>query len=137
MERDCEIIQEQTGNTLFMTNGKIGTTDSFLYPFPGIVIGRKGAYRGVHFSDTPFYVIDTAFYLRPRINDLDVKFAYYQLLTVDINYMDSGSAIPSTSREDFMDLDVLLPPPRTKIHRLNPQPAWMTRQTCYTARIKP
>ena len=95
---------------VYGTNGKIGTTDSFLYPFPGIVIGRKGAYRGVHFSDTPFYVIDTAFYLRPRINDLDVKFAYYQLLTVDINYMDSGSAIPSTSREDFYDLDVLLPP---------------------------
>lgn len=95
---------------VYGTNGKIGTTDIFLSPFPGIVIGRKGAYRGVHFSSTPFYVIDTAFYLKPRINDLDMKFAYYHLLTVDINYMDSGSAIPSTSREDFYDLDVLLPP---------------------------
>ena len=94
---------------VYGTNGKIGTADNFLCPFPGIVIGRKGAYRGVHFSSTPFYVIDTAFYLNPKVNDLDMKFAYYHLLTVDINYMDSGSAIPSTSREDFYDLDISLP----------------------------
>lgn len=101
---------------VYGTNGKIGTTDSFLCPLPGIVIGRKGAYRGVHFSRTPFYVIDTAFYLKPKINDLDMQFAYYHLLTVDINFMDSGSAIPSTSREDFYDLNIPLPPlPEQKI----------------------
>ena len=94
---------------VFGTNGKIGTTDSFLCPHPSIIIGRKGAYRGVHFSSTPFYVIDTAFYLKPKTNHLDMRFAYYHLLTVDINYMDSGSAIPSTSRDDFYDLDILLP----------------------------
>ena len=95
---------------VFGTNGKIGTTNSYVCPYPSIIIGRKGAYRGVHFSSTPFYVIDTAFYLKPKINNLDMTFAYYHLRTVDINYMDSGSAIPSTSREDFYDLDILLPP---------------------------
>ncbi len=95
---------------VYGTNGKIGTSDVFLCSYPGIIIGRKGAYRGVHFSNNPFYVIDTAFYLNPKVADLNMKFAYYQLLTVDINYMDSGSAIPSTSREDFYDLDIMLPP---------------------------
>ena len=33
-----------------------------------------------------------------------------QLLTQDINLMDSGSAIPSTSREDFYALPVRVPP---------------------------
>lgn len=97
---------------VYGTNGKIGTTDNFLSDHAGIVIGRKGAYRGVHYSATPFYVIDTAFYLKPKVKNLEMKFAYYQLLTVDINYMDSGSAIPSTSREDFYDLDILLPSPQ-------------------------
>lgn len=95
---------------VYGTNGMIGTTDNYLYPFPGIIIGRKGAYRGVHFSKTPFFVIDTAFYLKPKLEELDIKFSYYQLLTIDINLMDSGSAIPSTSREDFYDIDILLPP---------------------------
>jgi type I restriction enzyme S subunit len=95
---------------VYGTNGKIGTTDKVLCPTAGVIIGRKGAYRGIHFSTSPFYVIDTAFYLKLKIKDLDIKYAYYQLLTQDINYMDSGSAIPSTSREDFYALNIKLPP---------------------------
>ena len=76
---------------------------------PSVIIGRKGAYRGVHYSATPFFVIDTAFYLRPKV-EIDTRWAYYQLLTQDINGMDSGSAIPSTSREDFYGLPVKVPP---------------------------
>jgi type I restriction enzyme S subunit len=94
---------------VFGTNGPIGWNDKPLYPYPSVIIGRKGAYRGVHFSSNPFWVIDTAFYLKPKI-DLDIKWAYYQLLTQDINSLDSGSAIPSTTRESFYHLPVLLPP---------------------------
>jgi type I restriction enzyme, S subunit len=94
---------------VYGTNGVIGNTDKPLCVYPSVIIGRKGAYRGVHYSKTPFFVIDTAFYLKPSKADLDLKFAYYQLLTQNINEMDSGSAIPSTSREDFYNLDLLLP----------------------------
>jgi type I restriction enzyme S subunit len=70
---------------------------------------QKGAYRGVHFSHKPFYVIDTAFFVEPII-DINLKWAYYFLLTQDINGLDSGSAIPSTRREDFYALPVQVPP---------------------------
>ena len=95
---------------VYGTNGLIGYTDKPLYTHPSVIIGRKGAYRGVHYSDEPFFVIDTAFYLKPKRNTLDLKYAYYELLTQDINSMDSGSAIPSTSREDFYSLELSLPP---------------------------
>ncbi|NJN95813.1 MAG: restriction endonuclease subunit S [Anaerolineales bacterium] len=36
--------------------------------------------------------------------------SYYEILTYDINGMDSGSAIPSTSRDDFYRLPVKVPP---------------------------
>jgi type I restriction enzyme S subunit len=94
---------------VFGTNGAIGYTDECLCCSAGIIIGRKGAYRGVHYSSDPFFVIDTAFYLEPKYDTLDIKFAYYQLLTQDINGLDSGSAIPSTNREDFYNLSLLLP----------------------------
>ena len=94
---------------VFGTNGPIGFNDRPLCESAGIVIGRKGAYRGVHFSPEPFFVIDTAFYLKPK-TDLDLKWAYYELLRFDINGMDSGSAIPSTSRDDFYGIPVVLPP---------------------------
>jgi type I restriction enzyme S subunit len=39
-----------------------------------------------------------------------MRWAYYALLTQDINAMDSGSAIPSTSRDEFYRLPVAVPP---------------------------
>ena len=95
---------------VYGTNGLIGSNDSSLCDHPGVIVGRKGAYRGIHYSSKPFYVIDTAFYLKPKEKNLDLLFAYYELLTHDINSMDSGSAIPSTSREDFYNLPIKLPP---------------------------
>jgi type I restriction enzyme S subunit len=94
--------------TVFGTNGPIGRNTEALCSHPTVVIGRKGAYRGVHYSPEPCYVIDTAFYLEPKV-DLDMRWAYYQLLTLNINSMDSGSAIPSTSRGDFYSLPVRFP----------------------------
>jgi len=96
-------------NPVYGTNGRIGTTAEPLCKHPGIVIGRKGAYRGVHFCNSPFFVIDTAFYVEPKML-MEMRWAYYELLRLDINSMDSGSAIPSTSREDFYSLPVLAPP---------------------------
>ncbi len=94
---------------VYGTNGPIGWHEEALCPHPGVVVGRKGAYRGIHYSPEPFFVIDTAFYLEPK-EALDLRWAYYVLLTYDIDGMDSGSAIPSTSREAFYGLRVRVPP---------------------------
>ena len=96
---------------VFGTNGQIGT--SHLPPLcghPSVILGRKGAYRGVHFSDRPFSVIDTAFYIEPISDVYDIKWLYYKLLTYDINNMDSGSAIPSTDRYQIYSLPIDVPP---------------------------
>lgn len=96
---------------VYGTNGKIGTSD--LPPLCGhssFILGRKGAYRGVHYSPIPFSVIDTAFYaenLHPEL--LNIEWAYYKFLTYDINSMDSGSAIPSTDRYEIYAIEVDLP----------------------------
>ncbi len=94
---------------VFGTNGPIGWTSSVLCNHASVIIGRKGAYRGVHYSSQPFFAIDTAFYIEPKV-EIDARWAYYELLTHDINALDSGSAIPSTSRESFCALPVQLPP---------------------------
>jgi len=94
---------------VFGTNGPIGWHKEFLSEQPTVIVGRKGAYRGIHYSADPCFVIDTAFYLKKLIA-FDIRWAYYELLTHDINGMDSGSAIPSTSRQAFYRLHVKLPP---------------------------
>jgi type I restriction enzyme, S subunit len=93
---------------VYGTNGPIGWTAQALGSGPTVIVGRKGAYRGVHFSSGPFWVIDTAFWLRPKV-PMDMRWAYYELLTHDINGQDSGSAIPSLSRPDFYALPLKVP----------------------------
>lgn len=97
--------------SVYGTNGQIGTSDlPPLCNHASFILGRKGAYRGVHYSSTPFSVIDTAFYaenLHPEL--LNIEWAYYKFLTYDINSMDSGSAIPSTDRYEIYAIEVDLP----------------------------
>lgn len=94
---------------MYGANGPIGWAPQALGSGPTVVVGRKGAYRGVHYAPGPFWVIDTAYWLRP-LTPLNSRWAYYQLLTQDINGHDSGSAIPSLSRSDFYSLPVGVPP---------------------------
>jgi type I restriction enzyme S subunit len=115
---------------VYGTNGRIGTHSQPLCTHAGVIIGRKGAYRGVHYCDSPFFVIDTAFYVVPRV-PIELRWVYYELLRQDINSMDSGSAIPSTSREDFYGLTVVAPPfdvQRSFIKLLDPM--WLRQRRC-------
>lgn len=98
---------------VFGTNGPIGWHDRAIFP-AGVVVGRKGAYRGIHYSRSPCWVIDTAFYLDIHEPSVDPRWAYYQLLTVNLDAIDNGSAIPSTSRDAFGAIPVAVPPLRTQ-----------------------
>ncbi len=41
---------------VFGSNGPIGWTTEPLAEGPGVILGRKGAYRGIEFSRAPFFV---------------------------------------------------------------------------------
>ena len=114
LEYGKPVIDKETTNgryPVFGTNGQIGTTNMPpLCPYASVILGRKGAYRGVHYSEKPFSVIDTAFYVKNKTDELDLKWAYYKFLTYDINRMDSGSAIPSTDRYEIYSIPLELPP---------------------------
>src|SRR5437870_1426301 len=82
---------------VFGSNGPIGWTSEPLTPGPGVILGRKGAYRGVEFSRDPFFVIDTAYYVVPK-TDLDMRWLYYAIKHHKLGEIDDGSPIPSTTR---------------------------------------
>jgi type I restriction enzyme S subunit len=95
---------------VYGTNGPTGKTcTQTLSEGPTIVVGRKGAYRGVVWAPAAFWVIDTAFFTTPG-DGIDLLWAYYALLAKDINGLESGSAIPSTRREDFYAMESVVPP---------------------------
>jgi type I restriction enzyme S subunit len=96
---------------VFGSNGPIGWHSGFLATGPGVVLGRKGAYRGVEFSRHPFWVIDTAYYVVPK-TDLDLRWLYYAIKHYKLGEIDDGSPIPSTTRAAVYVNDLHVPPLR-------------------------
>lgn len=94
---------------VFGSNGPIGWTDEPLAGGPGVILGRKGAYRGVEFSRDPFFVIDTAYYVVPK-SELDMQWLYYAIKHYKLGEVDDGSPIPSTTRAAVYMLDLDVPP---------------------------
>jgi len=94
---------------VFGSNGPIGWTEIPLAEGPGIILGRKGAYRGVHFSAEPFFVIDTAYYVRPK-TEYDMRWLYYAIIHHQLGQIDDGSPIPSTTRAAVYVREIEVPP---------------------------
>lgn len=94
---------------VFGSNGPIGWTGEPLAQGPGVILGRKGAYRGVEFSREPFFVIDTAYYVVPK-SQLDMRWIYYAVKYHKLGEIDDGSPIPSTTRTAVYMADLDVPP---------------------------
>lgn len=94
---------------VFGSNGPIGWTEKPLASGPGVILGRKGAYRGIEFSRAPFFVIDTAYYVVPKTG-ADMRWLYYAIKYHKLGEIDDGSPIPSTTRSAVYVRDFDVPP---------------------------
>lgn len=96
---------------VFGTNGRCGSHDTALFEGPGVVCGRKGqGPLGVEWVDSDYWVIDTAYSLRPLRDDVDLKFAYYLIKYVGLNHLKDGTSNPSLSRDTFGSQLFPMPP---------------------------
>ncbi len=101
--------RERGAFRVFGSNGPIGWTSESLAQGPGVILGRKGAYRGVEYSREPFWVIDTAYYVVPK-SEFDLRWIYYAIKHHKLGEIDDGSPIPSTTRAAVYVKDVQIPP---------------------------
>ncbi|WP_169799255.1 restriction endonuclease subunit S [Nocardioides jensenii] len=82
-----------------------GITDS-----PTIVVGRKGSIGSVTWIDGPAWPIDTAYFVKPKRDDLDRRWAYWMLKSLRMETMNKSAAVPGLNRDDVYRLNVALPP---------------------------
>lgn len=94
---------------IFGANGPVGWHNEYLSEGPGVILGRKGAYRGVNYSKSPFYVIDTAYFLEPK-TPMNMQWLYYNVIYSKLGEIDDGSPIPSTTRAAVYSKKIYVPP---------------------------
>lgn len=77
---------------------------------PAIIIGRKGSYGSVHWTDVPAFVIDTAYYIDARTTACDLRWLHYVLRSVDLRGASQDVGVPGLSRAAVYDIDLPEPP---------------------------
>ena len=96
------------GCPVYGSNGVVGLHSLPMVEAPGIVIGRKGSNGEVHYSQLPFFPIDTTYYVDDVPGDC-LRYWYYQLLSLPLKKLNRSTAIPGLNRADAYAQVVRLP----------------------------
>lgn len=105
-----EAIRVDGEYPVYGSNGQIGKHTTFLVRGPGIIVGRKGTVGAVIWSDNSFWPIDTTYYVNLHKNH-DLRWCYWQLLSLPIARMDSSTGVPGLNRNDVYKLWLNVPSP--------------------------
>jgi restriction endonuclease S subunit len=91
------------------TGGIFGKANKFLYDKPSVLLGRKGTIDNPQFIESPFWVVDTAYFTMISGNVIPIYF-YYLTTTINFEQYKYGSAVPSMTQEVLKEIYFALPP---------------------------
>ena len=94
---------------VYSSGGIIGYHNESLINSKGVIIGRKGNAGSVFYSNSPFFCIDTAFYVEANDN-IDLKFLYYKLTSIKLERHKIDSAVPGINRDTIYSISITIPP---------------------------
>ncbi len=104
-----------SGETVaFGSNGPVGTSSISNTLAPAIIVGRKGSFGKVTYSERPAFAIDTTYFIDNRNTSNDLKWLYYLLQVIDLDKLSQDTGVPGLSRESAYQKVVPVPPFETQ-----------------------
>lgn len=101
----------QGGTTqVYGSNGIVGYHNSAITSGRTIIIGRKGSFGEINFSEHSCWPIDTAYFVDEASTKQDIRWLAYRLNALGLNQMNKAAAVPGLNREDAYRQQLLLPP---------------------------
>src|SRR5438876_3385491 len=70
---------------VFGSNGSVGFHSQPNTVGPVLVIGRKGSFGKINYSDQPCFAIDTTYYIDARNSRADLRWLFYVLLLLRLD----------------------------------------------------
>lgn len=92
-------IREEGGVPVFGSNGVTGTHTSANTLAPAIIVGRKGSFGKVTWTDAPGFCIDTAYYIDKRHTGCHLRWLFWALQTLGLDVHSEDTGVPGLSRE--------------------------------------
>ncbi|CAB4865970.1 MAG: hypothetical protein F2786_03530 [Actinobacteria bacterium] len=107
------------GFPVFASAGVVGLhSEPLVSKSPVIVVGRKGTAGSVYWSETPCFVIDTAYFVK-QISDIDSRFLYLLLNFIDLKSVTAQTGVPGLNRERAYSLRCNVPPKSKQLEIVN------------------
>lgn len=106
----CDYKNKPFGNIpVYGTGGVITYINDYLYDGPTICIGRKGTINKPLYYEGKIWTVDTLYYTYNFI-DVNVKYIYYLLLTIDWMSLNEATGVPSLTSDRIRHILLALPP---------------------------
>ena len=102
---------------VYGSGGIMRYADSYLYDQESVLLPRKGTLNNIQFVTEPFWTVDTCYYTVVNRDKVLPYFLYCCLCKMDIQSLNTGSAVPSMTFEKYYSIEVPIPPLSTQ-HRV-------------------
>lgn len=84
---------------VYGSNGIVGYHSLANTSAPCLIVGRKGSFGKINYSNVPCFAIDTTFYVDERTANVNLRWLYYALQPLRLDSYSQDSAVPGLSRE--------------------------------------
>ena len=102
---------------VYGSGGIMRYADSYLYDQESVLLPRKGTLNNIQFVTEPFWTVDTCYYTVVNRDKVLPYFLYCCLCKMDIQSLNTGSAVPSMTFEKYYSIELPIPPLSTQ-HRI-------------------
>lgn len=96
----AEDVRHDGSVAVFGSNGPIGMHDASNTLGPCLVVGRKGSFGKVQYSQVPVFAIDTTYFVDRRFTSENLRWLFYVLMDLRLDSSSRDSAIPGLDRSD-------------------------------------
>jgi type I restriction enzyme S subunit len=88
---------------VFGSNGAFSFYEKANTLGPAILVGRKGSFGKINWSDVPCWATDTTFYIDKSSTTLDLRWLYWALQTLELDANSVEAAVPGINREEVYE----------------------------------
>jgi len=85
---------------VYGSNGIVGQHELSNTKGPCLIIGRKGSFGKVTYSEKSGFAIDTTYFVDSTLTDSNLRWLFYSLQWLQLDSFSKDSAVPGLARED-------------------------------------